>query len=258
MEQFSLKGQKALVCGASQGIGAAIAKQFAEAGAQVVLLARSEEKLKATLAGLSGQGHSFIACDVSDSKSLDAALVQIKAAGIDIWINNTGGPKGGPAMDAQPEEYYSAFQQHMVASQKIFQAVFPSMKAKKSGRIINVISTSVKAPIANLGVSNTIRGAVAQWAKTLASEVGVFGITVNNLLPGFTGTERLEELKKGTASRLQKSAEDVEKLWLSQIPLGRMGRPEEIAAAALFLASPAGSYVSGINLPVDGGRTPTL
>lgn len=258
MELFSLKGQKALVCGASQGIGLAIAEAFAAAGAEVVLLARSEDKLKRVAQRLPGKNHKYIVCDVQNAQSLERAVEQLRQEGISIWVNNTGGPKGGPAAEAGPEEFVQAFHQHLVSAQQILQAVLPSMRSKKSGRIINIISTSVKAPIANLGVSNTVRGAVAQWAKTLANELGPQGITVNNVLPGFTETERLEELKKGSAQRLSKTTEDVEKMWLGQIPLGRLGKPEEVASAVLFLASPAGAYVSGINLPVDGGRTPSL
>lgn len=258
MKQYRLDGKTALVCGASQGIGAAIAREFSAAGAAVILLARNEAKLDEVLKSLEGKNHQILPCDLSDPVAVAALVDKLRAEPISIFINNSAGPKGGGLAEASSSEFPAAFQIHLLAAHQILQAILPGMKKDNFGRVINILSTSVKAPIANLGVSNTVRGAVAQWSKTLASELGPFGITVNNILPGFTRTDRYEQLKALTAKRMGKTEVEVEKLWLSQIPSGRIGEPQELAAAALFLASPAGSYVNGINLPVDGGRTPGL
>ncbi len=258
MEFFRLEGKRALVCGASQGIGAAIAQLFAEAGATVILLARDSAKLEAVKARLKGSGHEILPCDLSKAAELDATLKKIAGLRIDILVNNTSGPKGGALTDAAASEFVGAFEMHLLASHKLVQTVLPHMKQNNFGRVINILSTSVKAPIANLGVSNTIRGAVAQWSKTLAGEVGRYNITVNNILPGYTRTDRFDQLRKLSSEKMKIEESAVEKQWEALIPLGRIGEPREIASAALFLASSAGGYVSGINLPVDGGRTPGL
>lgn len=258
MEFFRLEGKRALVCGASQGIGAAIAQLYAEAGATVILLARDGAKLEKIRAGLPGKGHEILSCDLANAAAFDAALKTIAGLRIDILVNNTAGPKGGALTEAPELEFIGAFQMHLLAAHKLVQTVLPHMKQNNFGRVINILSTSVKAPIANLGVSNTIRGAVAQWGKTLANEVGRHNITVNNILPGYTRTDRFDQLRKLNAEKTKTDEATVEKQWEAAIPLGRIGEPREIAGAALFLASPAGGYVNGINLPVDGGRTPGL
>ena len=176
----------------------------------------------------------------------------------DILINNTGGPKGGPAHLAELEEYTLAFARHVLANQTLVQAVLPHMQESGWGRIVNVISTSVKAPIPNLGVSNTIRGAVANWAKTLSVEVAPHGITVNNVLPGFTETSRLDSIVANRAQQQATSTEVVAQAMRNSVPARRFARAEEVAAAIAFLASPVAGYINGINLPVDGGRLPTL
>jgi 3-oxoacyl-[acyl-carrier protein] reductase len=175
-----------------------------------------------------------------------------------ILINNTGGPPPGPAIDATPEQLRASLDSMLVSAQVLTQAAVPGMKAAKFGRIINITSTSVKAPIANLGLSNIIRAAVANWAKSLSQELGAFGITVNNVLPGYTATERLGSLVKNRAARQNLTEADVEKRIIADIPAGRFGEPGEIAAAVAFLATPAAAYVNGINLPVDGGRLGSL
>ena len=260
---LSLKGRRALVCGSTQGIGRAAAIELAQLGAEVILLARNEERLGSVaseLTSVHGQRHSWMVADFSDPASVaDAARRGITPERpVHILINNTGGPPGGPAHTADPETFLAAFRAHVICSQILVQACLPGMKAAGFGRIINVISTSVKAPIPNLGVSNTIRAAVANWAKTLSLELGGFAITVNNVLPGFTDTQRLAELFTGRAQKSGLAYEQVVQEAVASIPAGRLGRPEETAAAIAFLASPAAAYINGINLPVDGGRTPSL
>jgi 3-oxoacyl-[acyl-carrier protein] reductase len=260
--ELSLKSRRALVCGSTQGIGKAAAVELALLGADITLMARDESRLKAVLAELPRQGsqaHDYLAADFADPERVSAALKAADPARLwVVLINNTGGPPGGQAIDASPDAYLAAFRMHVLTNQVLVQALVPGMKQAKYGRIINIISTSVKAPIPNLGVSNTIRAAVANWAKTLAGELAPFGITVNNVLPGFTDTARLETLFKTRAEKTGKKYEEVLKEAIATIPAGRLGKAEEIAAAVAFLASPAAAYVNGINVPVDGGRTQGL
>ncbi len=258
--EMNLTGRRAVVCGSSQGIGRAIAIELASLGADITLMARNPERLESVIRELdstSGQKHEMIVADFSEPAQVKIGIDQFvggkKTA--DILINNTGGPAGGPALDADVNEFLKAFNAHLVCNQILVQALVPGMKQKKFGRIINIISTSVKQPISGLGVSNTIRGAVASWAKTLATELGPFGITVNNLLPGMTRTTRLDAIIDDRAKKANTSADvQIEKLQAT-IPAGRFASASEIAAAASFLATPAASYINGINLPVDGGRT---
>lgn len=258
-----LKGKRALVCGSTQGIGRACAFALAELGAEVTLMARNTEALARVQSELrrpAGQVHSSIVADFTDPASVQRAIESKTAAGaaFHILINNTGGPPGGRAIDAKTDEYVAAFRAHVLCNQILAQACVSGMKAAGYGRIINIISTSVKTPIPGLGVSNTIRGAVASWAKTLANELGPMGITVNNVLPGYTDTERLKSLISKRAETNKLAADAVADDMRKTIPMGRFGTAEEIAAAVAFLACPAASYISGINLPVDGGRTPSL
>jgi len=261
--QLDLSGRHALVCGGSQGIGRAAAIELAQLGAHVTLLARSREALESAHAALprpqAGQEHAWIAADMSD---LDALRDRVAALAVDkpvqILINNTGGPPGGPAHNAKVDEYTSAFRQHLLANQVLLEAVLPGMRGAGYGRVINVISTSVKEPIRNLGVSNTIRGAVASWAKTLAAELGGAGITVNNVLPGYTKTQRLEQILRDRARSSGQSEDAIAQTMLASVPAARFADASEIAAVIAFLASPAASYVNGINVPVDGGRTLSL
>jgi 3-oxoacyl-[acyl-carrier protein] reductase len=260
---LDLSGKHALVCGGSQGIGRAAAIELAQLGASVTLLARSRETLDAALATLpkihATQSHAAIAVDMSDHAAL-RAKVEAMAAGkpVQILINNTGGPPGGQAQSAKVEEFLAAFNQHLIANQVVLQAVLPGMRGSGYGRVINVISTSVKEPIKNLGVSNTIRGAVASWSKTLATELGPFGITVNNVLPGYTKTQRLDQILGDRAKTTGQSEEALAKTMLATVPASRFAEASEIAAVIAFLASPAAGYVNGVNVPVDGGRTLSL
>ncbi len=253
----------ALVCGASQGIGRATSFALAANGVSVFALARSRSTLEQLIDELpcvhASQKHGFIEADVSDHDVLKSKLEALCInAPITILINNTAGPAPGSAFSAATDAYLDTFNRHLIANQICLQAVLPSMRRAQFGRVINVISTSVKEPIKNLGVSNTIRGAVAAWAKSLASELGPFGITVNNVLPGYTKTQRLEQILQDRASSSGKTIEDISAAMIATVPVGRFAEADEIAAAIAFLASPAAAYINGINLPVDGGRTQSL
>jgi len=259
---ISLEGKNALVCGSSKGIGRASAIALASMGAQVTLAARSEDTLKELVGELDashGQSHSYITVDYNDQADLQAKISKlVSEQPIHILINNTGGPPGGPIANATLEAFLSAYNQHLICNHILATTVIDGMKASNYGRIINIISTSVKQPLANLGVSNTTRGAVANWSKTLAGEVAKHGITVNNVLPGATSTGRLDEIIDNKAKKSGKTREETVAAMQSIIPAGRFAEPSEIAAAVGFLASPAAAYITGINLPVDGGRTKSL
>ncbi|MGE0754913.1 MAG: SDR family oxidoreductase [Alphaproteobacteria bacterium] len=257
---LNLTGKNALVCGASRGIGRAAAAELARMGAHVTVVARSEDKLKAVVVMLDtskGQQHDYMVADFSDPYALQSKLQGLHKT-FHILVNNTGGPPAGPVHTAEIAAFEAAFGQHLLCNQVLVQALLPGMQKAGYGRIINVISTSVKAPLKGLGVSNTIRGAVANWAKTLSLEVAKDGITVNNVLPGATDTDRLDEIIAGKADKQGKSKDEIIEEEKSHIPAGRFGKPEELAAAIAFLASPAAAYINGINLPVDGGRTGNL
>lgn len=260
---LNLEGKRALVCGSSDGIGKATAQEIAAMGASVTLLARNAEKLETvrqTLDRSKGQEHQILSADFDDTEALQATIAQHLETGVDynILVNNSGGPPAGPAHKARLEEYVLAFQRHLMANQVLAQALIPGMQESGYGRIINVISTSVKAPLPNLGVSNTIRGAVANWAKTLSRELGPFAITVNNVLPGATETARLSSIISNKAQKTGKTEEEVIAAMTAEVPLARFAQAHEVANAIAFLASPAAAYISGINVPVDGGRTPNL
>ncbi|MHC4698705.1 MAG: SDR family oxidoreductase [Planctomycetota bacterium] len=255
-----LDGKRAMVCGSSQGLGRASAVELARLGATVTLLARDEAALRTVAGGLStetDQHHNFIAVDFSQPESVRSRVAAHigEVGGVHILVNNTGGPPAGALLDARTEQLTGAFANHLLCNQLLVQMLVPGMKQAGFGRIINIISLSVVQPVMGLGVSNTIRGAVAQWARTLAGELGPFGITVNNVLPGYTNTARLQSLLHGWADRAGIGDEDMAQQLASTIPMLRIGDPEEFGAVVGFLASPAASYVTGVNLPVDGGRT---
>ena len=259
---LNLEGKRAIVCGSTQGIGREIALQLAGLGASITLIARNEEKLKELLKQLpkAAGTHDYLVADFSKIEELKTQLEKYAPGKTDIQIliNNTGGPAPGKASEAGLSEFTQAFSQHLLCNQLLTRAFLPSMKKNQYGRIINIISTSVKEPIKGLGVSNTIRAAVANWAKTISIELAPYGITVNNILPGATATSRLENIIKSNAEKKGISREEIEKEMKSEIPVGRFASPAEVAAAAVFLCTPSASYINGINLPVDGGRTGCL
>jgi 3-oxoacyl-[acyl-carrier protein] reductase len=253
---ITLKDKTALICGGSDGIGFSIAKLFSELNAKVIIAARNEAKLKSRIKEL-GIEHEYLILDTSDLRSINDFSVSIESKQIDILINNTGGPQAGRVIDSDSDDFIKAFNSHLIASHKISMACIKHMSNNKFGRIINIVSTSVKQPLPNLGVSNTVRGAVANWAKTLSKEVAHNNITVNNILPGATMTNRLDSIIQNKTTS-DKPRETVEHEFLNEIPMGRFATAREIAYAAAFLASDQASYITGINLPVDGGRTLSL
>ena len=257
---LDLKNKNAIVCGSTQGIGEASAIQLAKLGANVTLIARNESKLLDVLNDLDtskGQTHSFLCIDFSNPDVLKKEVDTLKGI-YHILVNNTGGPAEGPIADAKTTAFEIAFRMHLINNQILVQKVVKGMKKEKYGRIVNIISTSVKAPIPGLGVSNTIRAAVANWAKTLSIELGAYGITVNNVLPGFTNTNRLKSLISKKAEVQGKTEDEVATGMKSSVPANRFGQANEVANAVAFLCSPAAAYINGINLPVDGGRTASL
>ena len=258
---LNLEHKHALVCGSTQGIGKAAAIALANEGVKLTLVARNEARLKAVIAALANaEQHNYIIADFmnpTDLKSKVESYIQ-NNHGFHILINNTGGPRSGAIINASLDEFENAFTQHLKCNHVLAQLTVPFMKEESYGRIINVISTSVKEPIEGLGVSNTIRNAVGNWSKTLSFELGQFGITVNNVLPGFTETERLNEIIKIKADQAQTSIEEMTAIMKTYTPAKRFAKPEETANAIVFLASAAASYINGVNIPVDGGRTKSL
>ena len=256
---LDLTNKNAIVCGSTQGLGRASAVELALLGANVTLVARNEATLQETLLTLDssrGQKHSYFVADFSKPDEVKSGIENYLRMNptVHILVNNTGGPAGGAILDAKIEEFTQAISNHLICNHILVQACVPSMKSEGFGRIINIISTSVKQPITGLGVSNTTRGAVASWSKTLANELGSFGITVNNVLPGYTKTARLDFVINARAKMVNVGVDDMEKVFQSDIPVGRFGEAHEFGAAVAFLCSPAAAYINGVNLPVDGGR----
>ncbi len=257
---LTLENKHAIVCGSSDGIGKASALIMAQRGCELTLVARNEKKLNTTLSELNterGQFHKIICVDFNQPNNLKKKVVShLESLGkpVDILVNNSGGPHGGLLIEADENEFRVAFERLLICNQIMAKAVFPGMREKGSGRIINIISTSVKQVIPGLGVSNTIRGSVAQWGKTLAIELGEYGICVNNILPGYTSTARLQDLADSKAETLGVTPQEVRELWAQKTSLARLGTPEEVANTVAFLASDESGYITGHNLSVDGGR----
>ncbi|MCS6819904.1 MAG: SDR family oxidoreductase [Chitinophagales bacterium] len=262
----SLSGKNAFVGGSSKGIGKAVAFALAKLGANVTLAGRTETDLMQNIIDLSfiskaEQRHDYVVVDYAEPEKLKNTVERHKrktAKTYSILVNNTGGPPSGKITEAKEKDFIQAFEAHVICNHLLTQLFVEDMKQLSYGRIVNIISTSVKQPLPNLGVSNTVRAAVANWAKTLSNELAEFGITVNNVLPGATETDRLKQLIEKNSAQLQIPLRDYEQKLKGEIPMRRFGRPEEIAAAVAFLCTPAASYITGINLPVDGGRTSCL
>ncbi|OSZ80241.1 short-chain dehydrogenase [Chitinophagaceae bacterium IBVUCB2] len=259
---LSLEGKYAIICGSTQGIGLAIAEELALLGTNCTLIARNEDVLKTAVLSLDialRQQHGHLVADFSKPDEVKKVIeAHVAKHPVHILVNNTGGPAAGPIIEATEEAFLNTFNQHLICNHILVKAVVPSMQKEKYGRIINIISTSVKIPLKNLGVSNTIRGAVASWAKSMANELGQYNITVNNVLPGFTSTQRLSTLIENIAKKGNTVVDIVEKNMVEEVPMKRFADASEIAAVAAFLASPAASYVNGVSIPVDGGRTGSI
>ena len=259
---LSLEGKNAVICGSSQGIGFAIAEELALMGANCILLARNKEKLDMAVSQLDTslrQTHTSFSIDFNDHDATKKIMEDIVSKQpVHILINNSGGPASGPIVNATEDQFLQAFHQHLLTNHILTTAVIAPMKAEGFGRIVNIISTSVKIPLPNLGVSNTIRGAVASWAKTMANELAAFGITVNNVLPGATKTGRLSTIINNNAQKKNKNTHEIEEEMKHEIPAKRFGEPKEIAAMAAFLCSPSAAYITGVSIPVDGGRTGSI
>lgn len=259
---LKLSGKNAVVCGSTQGIGLAAALELAQLGANVILMARSEAKLKEALKQFPvqpNQRHSYVAADFNFPDLVKQHIESVTAStDVHILVNNTGGPAAGNVIDATPDDFLNAINAHLLSSHHLVRACVAAMKKNNFGRIINVISTSVKIPIKGLGVSNTVRGAMASWSKTLSLELAPFGITVNNVLPGSTKTGRIESLIQTRAAKTGKTENQIRREMIDEIPAGRMAEAAEVAAAIAFLATPAAAYINGVNLPVDGGRTGSM
>ena len=261
--KISLENKHAIVCGSTDGIGKATALLLASNGCEVTLISRNQDKLEKTCSELNtdeNQTHGVICADFNHPNNLRNVInsyLETLGKPVDILINNSGGPPGGPLIEADEDEFRNAFERLLICNHIMAKAVFPGMREQRAGRIINIISTSVKQVIPGLGVSNTIRGSVAQWGKTLALELGIYGICVNNILPGYTATTRLESLALSKADDLKMSVDEIKHNWAEKTSLKRLGKPEEIANTILFLASEESSYVTGHNFSIDGGRSGT-
>lgn len=260
---ISLIEKQALVCGASSGIGKATAIELAKNGCSVTILARRADELQKVLAELStdfGQHHHALSVDIQDEFTLiNTVKNHVENVGtIHILVNNTGGPAAGPLLESTVDQLKQAFHNHILVAHQLTKILVPNMQQAGYGRVINIVSTSVKQPIDNLGVSNTIRGAMASWSKTMATELGKYGITVNNVLPGATETDRLTAIVQRTAANSGQSEEQVAEHMVKEIPAQRFGKPEEVANAVAFLASEAAAYINGTSILVDGGRTRAL
>jgi 3-oxoacyl-[acyl-carrier protein] reductase len=247
----SLGGQTALVCGASKGIGRACALMLARAGARVIACARSQSGLDSLVTEMYGDGHEAIVLDLEDIEAVRDAVSSMGV--VQIVVNNSGGPPGGALLENSLEDFDGPFRRHLHAAHTIVQMLAPSMEEAGSGRIVNIISTSVREPIDNIGLSNTLRGAMASWSKSLSRELHSC-ITINNILPGFTDTDRLGSLASSISERTGNSVEDITEGWLGGVPIQRLVSPLETAVAATFLCLPSSGAIRGVSLAVDGGR----
>jgi 3-oxoacyl-[acyl-carrier protein] reductase len=244
----ALAGKHAVVCGASRGIGAATAKMLASAGCRITAISRNPTAL---VEQLPGEGHRGVSLDLENQEKVEEFAQSITE--VDILINNSAGPPGGPLIDNSVEDFNSPFARHLFAAHTLTKAFVPLMEAANSGRIVNIISTSVREPIENLGLTNTLRGAMAAWSKSMTRELPNC-ITINNVLPGFTDTKRLESLADSISEKTGKTTEEIHSNWLSNVPINRLIDPRETAAAITFLCLPIAGGIRGVSLAVDGGR----
>ena len=247
----ALGGQTALVCGASKGIGRACALMLARAGARVIACARSQTDLDSLVAEMHGDGHEAVVLDLEDIEAVRQAMSSM--GDVQIVVNNSGGPPGGALLENTLEDFEGPFRRHLHAAHTIVQMLSPGMKKAGSGRIVNIISTSVREPIDNIGLSNTLRGAMASWSKSLSRELDPC-ITINNILPGFTDTDRLDSLASSISERTGSPVEDITEGWLSGVPIQRLVDPLETAVAVTFLCLPSSGAIRGVSLAIDGGR----
>jgi 3-oxoacyl-[acyl-carrier protein] reductase len=256
--ELGLKGRGALVCGSSQGLGRAIAEGLAAEGADVVVNGRSAEKLAAVrdeIAAATGAKVAAVAADLTDPAEVARLVEEARSAlgKIDILVTNTGGPPSGPFEDHSPATWKHAIANNLESVVNLVRGALPEMKERRWGRILNVTSITVKQPVEGLILSNSVRAAVTGFAKTLSNETAPFGITVNCVIPGYTRTERLVDLASANSARTGASIEEVYEGWAREIPMGRLGEPEELAALAVFLCSERASYVTGQSVAADGG-----
>jgi len=250
----AMNGMRALVCGASKGIGRATAEALATAGAEVILCSRDENTLNELCESLSGNGHSVIALDLENIEELQNSISRILEGGpIHVLVNNSAGPPGGPLLGTEIDEFEAPFKRHLHAAHTLTKALVPGMVEAGIGRIVNIISTSVREPIPNIGLSNTLRGAMASWSKSMSRELPEC-ITINNILPGFTDTDRLASLANSINEKTGRTVDDIHSTWLGEVPIGRLIQPTETANAILFLCLPSSGGIRGISLAVDGGR----
>lgn len=259
---ISLKGKKALVGGSSRGIGKAIAQQLAESGASVTLMARSEDKLKRIVNELptsEGQKHQYLLVDFTDYEKYKSVIFDyFKNNTVDILVNNTQGPSAGSALEKKVDDYQNAFDLLFKSVVFTTELALEHMIKNKWGRIINVASVSVKEPLSYLALSNTIRAAVVTWAKSLSTDIAQHQITINNVLTGYFDTERIHDLNQTKAKQLGISIEEVKSNMEAQVPVKRIGKPEEYGFLVTFLASEKAAYITGINIPIDGGLLKSL
>jgi 3-oxoacyl-[acyl-carrier protein] reductase len=263
--EISLLNKRAFVGGSSQGIGFSIAERMAACGATVTLTSRNEAKLKVALAQLptpKGQKHDYCVIDFGDLEALKVVLADYQAQTVEnpvaILVLNSGGPPPATAYQATPAQYQTYFNESVMANQMLVQTFVPAMQQRQFGRILTILSLVVKQPKLDLGISNTVRAGIANWAKALSMELGNSGITVNNLLPGFIQTKRLEQLMGVRAQKANVSTEKVIAQLATSIPAARIGAPEDLGNMAAFLASDLASYINGVNIPIDGGFLSTL
>tara|TARA_B100001173_G_scaffold150419_1_gene130415 strand:- start:565 stop:1350 length:786 start_codon:yes stop_codon:yes gene_type:complete len=259
---ISLKSKKALVGGSSKGLGNAVAYQLAMSGASVTFVSSNKDRLIKTVDDLrnkTGINHDYLVVDYNNFEDYKKIIKKyLDTNPIDILINNTQGPKGGDVMNVSIEDYQKSFD--LLFKSVVFTTMLAieNMKKNKWGRIINMASMSVKEPLSYLALSNSIRSAVTTWGKTLSNDLGVYNITVNNILTGYFDTERINQLNLDKAKKLNIDVEEVYNTMKELVPLKRIGDPKEFSYLVTFLASDNAAYINGANIPIDGGLIKSL